>query len=562
MTDSATVRLLRLARPELPRLTLAVLAGIGAAGSAVGLTATAAWLISRAAQHPPVLYLMVAIVAVRFFGVARAMFRYAERLAGHDAALRVLTELRVRCFERLAETGTAGVQSGDLLARLSRDVDAIVDLLVRAVLPVCVGLAVGTGAVILTWSILPAAGIALLVGLVILAGPVPWLQARTARRAGEQLAPLRGELSTRSVELLTGLDELTVYGATAGRADAIRRVHAELARVEARSGTATGLGNGLTTLTAGLVVLTTLITAIPAVRSGQLDPVLLAVVVLTPIAVFETLAELPAAAQQLGQVRCSAARVFEVLDRPAAVPEPARPLPVPSAPYTLRLTGVTARWPGSSRLALDGVDLELTPGKRIAIVGPSGAGKTSLAAVLLRLLDYESGRATLNGTELKTLPNDDVRRIVGVCAADAHLFDTTLAANLTLARPDATPAQLWDALHRAGLDDWVASLPDGLQTRVGEHGDRLSGGQRRRVAVARALLADFPVLILDEPTEHLDEPTSQALTRDLMRATTGRTTVLITHRLSDLHDVDEIIVLDNGDVVRRARPPRGQDICD
>jgi thiol reductant ABC exporter CydC subunit len=546
-----TVRLLRLARPELPRLALAVLAGVGASGCAVGLMATAAWLISRAAQHPPVLYLMVAIVAVRFFGIARSVFRYAERLAAHDAALRVLTDLRVRCFERLAVTGGSDLRSGDLLNRLVSDVDAVVDLLVRAVLPVCVGLMVGAGAVVLTWLILPAAGVALLGGLVVLAGVVPWIQARTARRAELRQAPLRGELGAQTVDLLTGLDELTVYGATAARLAAVERTDAALARTEARSGTAIGVGRGLTSATAGAVVVTMLLTGIPAIRAGELDPVLLAVVVLTPLAVFEALADLPGAAQQLSRVRGSAARVFAVLDRAAPVVEPSRPLPLPAGPYALRLHGVSARWPGTDRLALDGVDLALTPGRRVALVGPSGAGKTSLAAVLLRLLDYEAGHATLNGTELRRLAADDVRRVVGLCAADAHLFDTTLAANLTLARPDATPEQVQDALRRAGLDGWVASLPAGLQTRVGEHGEQPSGGQRRRLAFARALLADRPVLVLDEPTEHLDEPVAAAITADLLDATSGRTTLLITHRLTGLDDVDKVIVLDSGRVVER-----------
>jgi len=551
---SPVLRLFMLTRPQWPRLALALLAGVVAAGSSVGLMATAAWLISRAAQHPPVLTLMVAIVAVRFFGIGRAVFRYGERLAGHDAALRVLTELRVRCFDRLTETGTGGVRSGDLLTRLVHDVDAVTDLLVRAVLPVCTGLLAGTGAVVLVWWLLPAAGAVLLAGLVALAAVVPWLQARTARRAERLLGPLRGDLSARAVDLLAGLDELVVYDAAAARAAAVADVDARLRRAETRSAAGAGTGNGLATLVAGAVVLAGLLTGIPAMRAGTLEPVLLAVVVLTPLAVFDVLAELPAAAQQLGLVRATAARLFAVLDRPAPVAAPAAPRPLPAAPFTLRLAGLTARWPGAEEPALDGIDLELTPGKRVAVVGASGAGKSSLAAVLLRLLDYGAGHATVNGTELRDLAADDVRRVAALCAADAHLFDTTLAANLRIGRPDATAAELWDVLRRVRLDGWAAGLPAGLETPVGAHGERLSGGQRRRLVLARALLTGREVMVLDEPTEHLDAATANALTADLLAATTGRTTLLITHRLAGLEGVDEIVVLDRGRVVQRGRP--------
>ncbi len=549
MVRSPVLRLLALARPQRARLALAVLAGLAAAGSSVGLMATAAWLISRAAQHPPVLTLMVAIVAVRFFGIGRAVFRYAERLAGHDAALRVLTDLRVRCFDRLTSSGAGALRSGDLLARLVHDVDTVVDLLVRAVLPVCTGLLTGAGAVVLAWWLLPAAGATLLAGLLALAVLVPWLQARGARRADRALAPLRGELSAHTVDLLTGLDELLVYDAAAGRVEEVAAIDARLARAESRTAAGAGVGAGLATLVAGAVVLAALLTGIPAVRAGTLDPVLLAVVVLMPLAMFDVLGELPGAAQQLGRVHAAAARLFAVLDQPPLVAEPAAARSLPQAPFTVRLSGLSARWPGAAEPALEGIDLELTPGKRIAIVGPSGAGKSTLAAVLLRLLDY-AGHATINGAELHDLATDDVRRTAALCAADAHLFGTTLAANLRIGRPDATADELWEVLRRVRLDGWAASLPDGLDTMTG---DRLSGGQRRRVALARALLTGRELLILDEPTEHLDAATADALTTDLLAATTGRTTLLITHRLTGLDDLDEILVLDRGRIVQRGR---------
>jgi ATP-binding cassette subfamily C protein CydCD len=243
--------------------------------------------------------------------------------------------------------------------------------------------------------------------------------------------------------------------------------------------------------------------------------------------------------------------VYEVLDAPEPVREPERPRQAPASPFPLVLKGLAARHAGQGRDALAGFDLTLEQGRRIAVVGPSGSGKTTLAQVLLRFLDAGAGAYTLAGVDAYALDGDDVRRLVGLCAQDAHLFDSSVRENLLLAKKDATEDELRDALARARLLEWADSLPDGLDTLVGEHGARLSGGQRQRLALARALLADFPVLVLDEPAEHLDLPTADALTADLLAATEGRTTLLITHRLAGLEAVDEVIVLDEGRVVQR-----------
>ncbi|MFG2121692.1 thiol reductant ABC exporter subunit CydD [Streptomyces sp. NPDC048710] len=555
-TRSALARVRGLAGPRRGRLLLALLLGSLALGSAVGLMATSGWLISRASQQPPVLYLMVAVTATRAFGIGRAVFRYTERLVSHDAVLRMLADTRVavyRRLERLAPAGLRTARRGDLLTRLVADVDALQDYWLRWLLPAGVAVAVSTASVAFTAWLLPEAGAALAAGLLAAGVGVPLVTAAAARRAERRLAPARGELATRVTDLLTGTAELTVAGALPARTDAARQADGTLTRIASRSAAVTALGDGLTALLCGLTVTAGALLGVQAVAAGRLGGVAMAVVVLTPLAAFEAVLGLPLAVRYRQRVRRSAERVFEVLDAPEPVHEPERPRQAPASPFPVVLSGLGARHTGQHRDALAGLDLTLEQGRRIAVVGPSGSGKTTLAQVLLRFLDPQAGSYTLAGVDAYALADDDVRRLVGLCAQDAHLFDSSVRENLLLARKDATEADLRDALARARLLDWVDGLPDGLDTLVGEHGARLSGGQRQRLALARALLADFPVLVLDEPAEHLDLPTADALTADLLAATQGRTTLLITHRLAGLDAVDEVIVLDAGRVVQRGR---------
>ncbi|MFD7468477.1 thiol reductant ABC exporter subunit CydD [Streptomyces tendae] len=536
------------------RLTLALLLSSLALGSAVGLMATSGYLISRASEQPPVLYLMVAVTATRAFGIGRAVFRYAERLVSHDAVLRMLADTRVAVYRRLERLAPAGLhrsRRGDLLSRLVADVDALQDYWLRWLLPAGSALFVSVAAVGFTAWLLPEAGAVLAAGLLAAGVGVPLVTAAVARRAERRLAPARGVLATRVTDLLTGTAELTVAGALPGRAAEARQADGTLTRIASRAATATALGDGLTALVSGLTVAGAALVGAQAVADGRLAGVAVAVVVLTPLAAFEAVLGLPLAVQYRQRVRRSAERVYEVLDAPEPVREPELPRQAPASPFPVVLKGLAARHAGQDRDALAGLDLTLAEGRRVAVVGPSGSGKTTLAQVLLRFLDPDAGSYTLAGVDAHALAGDDVRRLVGLCAQDAHLFDSSVRENLLLARKDATEAELRDALARARLLEWADSLPDGLDTLVGEHGARLSGGQRQRLALARALLADFPVLVLDEPAEHLDLPTADALTADLLAATEGRTSLLITHRLAGLGAVDEVIVLDRGRVVQR-----------
>ncbi|WP_420833916.1 thiol reductant ABC exporter subunit CydD [Streptomyces antarcticus] len=557
-TDSGGTDPLRqvraVARAWQGRFRLGLLLGALAVGCSVGLMAVSGWLISRASEQPPVLYLMVAVTATRAFGMGRAVFRYAERLVSHDAVLRMLADLRVSVYRRLERIAPAGLREhrrGDLLARLVADADALQDYWLRWLLPVGTAVLVGTGSVAFAAWLLPEAGAVLAVGLLAAGIGVPLISGATARRSERRLAPARGALATRVADLLTGTAELTVAGALEDRKGRARESDGVLTRIAARGAAATGLGSGLSALICGLTVVAAAAAAANAVHDGRLSGVAMAVAVLTPLAAFEAVSGLPLAVQYRQRVRRSAERVYEVIDAPVPVAEPERACEPPASPFPLRLSGLTARHPGQERDALRGLDLTLEAGRRIAVVGPSGSGKTTLAQVLLRFLDPREGAYTLGGADVRTLDGDDVRERVGLCAQDAHIFDSSVRENLRLARTGASEEDLREALAAARLLEWADGLPDGLDTLVGEHGERISGGQRQRLALARALLADFPVLVLDEPAEHLDLATADALTADLLAATEGRTTVLITHRLAGLEAVDEVLVLDRGEVAQR-----------
>ncbi|RZF07183.1 thiol reductant ABC exporter subunit CydD [Streptomyces albidoflavus] len=551
---SALVRVREAGREARGRLILSLVLGSLALGSAVGLMATSGYLISRASQQPPVLYLMMAVTATRAFGIGRAVFRYAERLVSHDVVLRMLADTRVAVFrrlERLAPAGLRGTRRGDLLSRLVADVDALQDYWLRWLLLAGWAALVSTVSVLFMTWLLPAAGAVLAIGLLAAAVGVPLVSGGFARRAERRLAPARGALATRVAEVLTGTGELTVAGALAHRTARTGDADRELTRIRARGAAANALGAGLTAVITGLTTVAAAYVGIRGVSAGALDGVALAVVVLTPLAAFEAVTALPLAVQFRQRVRRSAERVHEVLDAPVPVTEPEAAGPAPESPFPVELRGVAARHPGQERDALTGIDLTVTEGRRIAVVGPSGSGKTTLAQLLLRFLDPRTGSYTLAGASAPGLDGDDVRRLVGLCAQDAHVFDSTLRENLLLADRSATEARLREVLGRARLLEWAETLPQGLDTPVGEHGARLSGGQRQRLALARALLAGFPLLVLDEPAEHLDLETADRLTADLLAATRGRTTLLITHRLAGLEAVDEILVLDEGRIVQR-----------
>ncbi|MBV2362601.1 thiol reductant ABC exporter subunit CydC [Streptomonospora nanhaiensis] len=555
--------MIALARPRTTRFALGVLLGALAAGSGVALLSVAAWLIARAAEHPPITALSVAVVATRALGVSRGVTRYLERLVTHDAAFRTLADVRVRVYERLARTEPVRrFRSGDLVSRLVSDTDATQDLLVRGLTPPLVAVVTGGATVVFCTVLLVPGGLLLGLGLVLAGLAVPLVAAALGRRPGRRQAAARGELSTALVDTLYGAPDLVAYGAMDRAVRRVTDADAELTRIARRDAALLGFGAGATALITGLTVWGTLVLGVAAVEGGSLSSISLAVLVLTALAAFEVVAPLPAVAARLGAIRAGGERLFDVLDTPPSIAPPrsaaahggpdgadGAALPV-GADTGLRVRSLRVRYGPEEPWALDGVDIDIPAGRTVAVVGPSGAGKSTLAAVLLRFRDPDSGTVELGGADITGHPADAVRAVVTGVPQDPHIFASTVRENLRLAAPGADDGRLWEALERARLAGEVRAMPQGLDTEVGSHGLRLSGGMRQRLALARALLAAPRVLVLDEPTAHLDPDTRDAVVADLLAAAEGYSTLLITHDMAGLDRVDDIYVVAGGRVVQ------------
>jgi len=507
---------------DVVRLVRAGLIGAGAELAGPALLATAAWLLLKAAEQPPLASLTVAIVAVRTLALARGGLRYAERLAGHEVVLRYLGALRTRVYTSLLPHRVSRHSGGDLVTRLVSDVDAVQDAILRCLLPAGIAAFVGSVSTAVALVLSPAAGLVLAAGFAVAGIGLPWLCVRITRAAAEKSAPARADLAERSVELITGRRELIAYGVHASTVDA---AHTAVDILAARDRATAGRTSLLTA--AGLLV--QLLTCGTIALTAGVSPPRTAAVALGALAVFELILPLTAAAQRWVEVRASAGRVRALLTesppaRGSAVPEPGH----------LRLEGVGVRFEGRSPV-LNGVDLDLPPGKRVGIVGPSGAGKTTLLNVLLGSVTPTSGRAVLNGRPLEEYDPALLPAVVSGALADAHVFHTTVRENLLLAKPGAPDSELLSACATAGFD-----LP--LDREVGSDGDALSGGQRQRLVLARAVLAAPPVLVLDEPVEGLDPEHGDAVLADVLAAARG-TVVLVTHRESQVAGFDEVLRL-------------------
>ncbi|WP_457636738.1 thiol reductant ABC exporter subunit CydC [Oceanithermus sp.] len=525
------LRLLALTLPYLRWMLAAAVSGLFTVLAGVGLMATSAFLIARAALHPETYLLMLPITGVRFFGLSRGVFRYGERLLGHEATFRILGRLRVWLFQKLIPLAPAGLarrHSGDVMARVTQDVQTLEHYFVRVLSPSLVAL--GTLALVAIYLQTYSAAFAVSFVLFFLAAGVFWplLARHLGARPGNELVSAAAAVKRHAVDLARGLGELLIYGGASEKLTALsaashqkRRAEEKLARVE-------GLGEAGTLLLAHAALFSALWLGTGWVRQGGMDGVYLGVVALATLSAFEAAFALPLAWQTLGAVQAAARRIFELADAPPPVREPDEAARV-EKPLPLVLRNVSFRYPDDERWVLRGLNLRLEAGERLQISGASGSGKTTLTWILLKFLGPQEGEISLGGVGYERLRGSDVRRYFAVVDQKPHLFAGTLRENLLLARPEASEEELWKALEAAQLADWVRAQPRGLDTYLGHEGTGLSGGQARRLAIARALLKDAPIWILDEPAEGLDPITARELARALDRLLEGRSVILISH---------------------------------
>ena len=546
-------RLLGLLGPYRFRVALAVLLGVATVAGNVGLLSTAAYVISAAAVVSYISLLTIPIYLVRFFSVSRSFSRYFERLVSHDLTFRLLGNLRSWFYVRLTPLAPVlleGYRSGDLLSRLVEDVEELENLYLRAVSPVLVAAVVWGLAFAVLYPFDPALAITVLVFLAAAGVGAPLLVWALSRGLGRRQLELRSELYSRIVEGTQGVQDLLAFGREEEQGRQIEVLNRKLARVERRQALISGLHDSSGDLLTNLAMLVALVLAIPLVAGGEVRGVYLAFLALVALGVFEAATPLGGAFQTIGRTTAAGERLFEVSDSEPTIRNPKSPLPVPED-FTLRFDNVSFRYGEGDPFSLEDVSFALEPGRKVAVVGPSGSGKSTLANLILRFRDPQGGEIRLGGRSLSEYAQEDVRRLVSVVPQSTHVFNDTLRNNLLLADPEANDEALELALERARISSFIERLPDGLDTYVGEHGSRLSGGERRRLAVARALLKDAPLLVLDEPTANLDTVTELEVLASVWEAARDRAALLVTHRLVGMEEMHEILVMDAGRIVER-----------
>ncbi|MGE5643678.1 MAG: thiol reductant ABC exporter subunit CydC, partial [Byssovorax cruenta] len=535
-------------------VALSVLLSTLTIGSSVALIGTSSWLISTAALHPSVADLGVSVVGVRFFGISRGLFRYLERLVSHNVTFRLLARLRVWFYEKLEPLAPARLmeyKSGDLLARVIGDVETLENFYVRVISPSLTAVAIGILVSLFFAAFYVPIALVLICFFLAVGLILPFLAQLASRRAGQRLITQRADLHSQLVDGIQGMPDLLAFGqgarcmrqiSSAGKA--YGSTQKQMARINA-------VHSALVTLLTNLGSWIVLAMVIPQVSAGNIKGVMLGTFTLMTLASFEAVMPLPLAAQMWNASREAARRLFEVVDAEPAVKETGYPGLENGLSSTLQFSNLTFSYPAQTTPALQNVGFTVPEGKSFAIVGPSGAGKSTIANLLLRFWDYEIGDIALGGESLKRLDSDEVRKRLALVSQNNYFFNTSVRENLRMARRGVRQEEIEEAATAAHIHEFIIGLPKGYDTLIGEQGVRLSGGERQRLAIARALLKEAPILIFDEPTANLDPVTEKQVLETLFETMKRKTSLLITHRLIGLENVDEILVMDHGRIAER-----------
>lgn len=545
-----SARLVRFGRPVLAPLALSFLARVGAISCGIALLVVGAWGITRVAEDPqasqaPVIWTLVGL------SVLKGLLRYLEQYSGHWVAFKALAMLRVDFYDRLAPQSPAGVlsrRSGDLLARATKDVDRVEVFFAHTLVPAAAAIVVPILSLVALGTIDVVLAVVLAPFLAVVALLVPGWGRAASEDSARELRQGRGLLAQWTTESLAGVREVLAFGAEDRRRGGARELADRVSSALGRLGEWTARRRGVNASLVAAALTTVLLVGASRVGSGSLEWTGLVIACAIVLGTFPAVLAVEDVAPDLEQAFASARRIWEITDAPPATTSPSAPVPVPDGPIDVVFEDVTFTYPGAREAAIRQVRLEAPAASTTAVVGSSGSGKSTLVHLLTRAWDPDSGRVLLGGVDVRELDLADLRRHVAVVSQHTHLFHDTIAANLRLARPEATDADLAEACRRARLEETIATMPDGYDTVVGDMGERLSGGQRQRLAIARALLADAPVLVLDEATSQLDVATEAELQEAIAEVSRGRTVLVIAHRPAAIRHSDQVVRLSEGRV--------------
>ena len=544
-------------RPHLPRMFLGTLSGSIALVAAVGLLSLSGWFLSAAAfaglttAAAQAFNFFYPSVGVRLFAATRIIARYGERLIAHDTTFRILKTLRIwfyQSIEPLAPACLSKYRSGDILNRLVSDIDALDNLYIRIFSPagsaivIVIFISIFLGLLDITLST-AVCGI-LIIAIVV----VPWVASFISMGTGRCLAHIGGIFRTCMIEGIQGLTDLIVFGAMEKQLDRLDAIHRQIISLQRRMSHIRGLSNAFICLLSGCAVWVALFIGVSLVGSGKMPGEFLACVALAVWASFEAATPLAHAFQHLGRTREAARRITEITSvSPATVFPEAYSDKLKTS--DIDIENVCFRYDSDAHPVINDLTLMIAQGCKVALVGETGCGKSTLVKLLTRAWDPMTGTIRIGGQNLRDLGEYELRRTITVISQQAHLFNATLEDNLRIARPDASEPDLFHALEKVHLADFVRSLPKGIKTWVGESGKRLSGGQARRLALARAVLHNAPVWVLDEPTEGIDKITEKEVLQSLIGFAANRTVLIITHRLVNFALIDKIAFMDQGRIV-------------